>query len=44
MENCKIELDRLSHVESDNQKLRDTMRDMDARIANLNDKLIDMER
>ena len=44
LENLKIELERLRHVEGDNGKLRDTMRDMEGRISNLNDKLIEMER
>ena len=44
LENAKIELDRLRHVDSDNNKLRDQMKDMDSRLATLNEKLIDMER
>ena len=44
LENCKIELERLRHVERDNAKLRDSMKEMDGRMTTLNDKLMDVER
>jgi chromosome segregation ATPase len=44
LDDVKIEMDRLRHVEGDNGKLRDTMRDMEHRIGMLNDKVVEMER
>ena len=44
LDDVKIEIDRRRHVESDNGKLRDTMRDMEHRIGMLNDKVVDMDR
>ena len=37
-------MERLRHVESDNGQLRDQARDMEHRIAKLNDKVSDMDR
>ena len=37
-------MERLRHVEGDNGKLRDQLRDMEHRIAQLTDKVSDMDR
>ena len=44
LDDVKIEMERLRHVESENGTLRDQLRDMEHRIAQLNDKVNDMER
>ena len=44
LDDAKVELERLRHVEGDNGHLRDQLRDMESRIAQLNDKISDMDR
>ena len=44
LDDAKVELDRLRHIESDNGKLREQLRDMTQRIDSLNDKISDMDR
>ena len=44
LDDVKIEMERLRHVESDNGNLRDQLRDMEHRIAQLTDKVSDMDR
>lgn len=44
LDELKVEMDRLRHVEADNGKFRDQLRESEHRIASLNDKLSDVER
>ena len=44
LDEAKVELDRLRHVELENGKLRDQLREMEHRVAELNDRVTDMDR
>ena len=44
LDDVKVEIDRLRHVDGENGGLRDQLRDLEHRIATLNDKISDMDR
>ena len=44
LDDVKVEMDRLRHVEAENGSLRDQVRELEHNVAKLNDRINDMDR